>query len=103
VGEEIGRHFCIATELPSQRPIGALGVDQHTAKRLRAGSGAGNFLDLIDTVEGKKIDAAAPGARDLGLAFDRVSKRKTIRRNTERSAARNFTLAGQIKISASGR
>ncbi|MGA2818741.1 MAG: hypothetical protein ABSE67_21110 [Xanthobacteraceae bacterium] len=55
MGEEIGRHFCIA------------------------------------------------GARDLGLAFERVSKRKTIRRNTERSAAPNFTLAGQIKISARGR
>ena len=71
--EHVDRHRGVAAELARQRPFGAGAVEQEAAEHLRAGSGAGDLLDLGLAVDREQANAQREGAGDVALLLDGVA------------------------------
>ena len=78
--EHLDRHLRIAAEFARQRPLGARAVIEDAAEHLRAGSGAGDLLDLGGAVDSEQANAERVGARDIALLLDGVAEGDAVRR-----------------------
>ena len=80
--EHVDRHLRVAAELARQRPLGAGAIIEDAAEHLRAGSGAGDLLDLGGAVDREQANPERERARDVALLLDRVAIGDAVRRRT---------------------